>query len=303
MRYQSPNQSAAANRRPAFQSDGLSNLSAIVATDRAFPAAVAELGRYMAREMARQSLSKKLRFEVLKRDSFQCQYCGASAPNVLLQIDHVKPVTNGGTNDVLNLITSCTDCNSGKGARELDDDAALVKQQNQLQELNDRREQLELMIQWKEELSNLKETVVDRIAEHWSKRVGEFSPTETGLQTLRRLVKKHGYADVVDAIDTAVDIYVKYDADYPTHESVEIAFQKIPGVLRTNDVAKTKPYIRDLYYIRGILRNRGYVNENYVMELLEAAAEADIPIDDLKSHAAKCSSWTAFRETVEDLID
>lgn len=41
----SPNQSAAANRRPAFQSDGSGNLAAIVADARAFPAAVAELGR------------------------------------------------------------------------------------------------------------------------------------------------------------------------------------------------------------------------------------------------------------------
>ena len=40
-----PNQSAAANRRPAGQADGSGNLSAIVAADRAFPAAVAELGR------------------------------------------------------------------------------------------------------------------------------------------------------------------------------------------------------------------------------------------------------------------
>jgi hypothetical protein len=40
------NQSAAANRRPAGQLDGSGNLSAIVAADRAFPAAVAELGRW-----------------------------------------------------------------------------------------------------------------------------------------------------------------------------------------------------------------------------------------------------------------
>ena len=39
------NQSAAANRRPAGQLDGSGNLAAIVAADRAFPAAVAELGR------------------------------------------------------------------------------------------------------------------------------------------------------------------------------------------------------------------------------------------------------------------
>lgn len=40
-----PNQIAAANRRPAGQSDGSGNLAAIVAADREFPAAVAELGR------------------------------------------------------------------------------------------------------------------------------------------------------------------------------------------------------------------------------------------------------------------
>jgi hypothetical protein len=35
----------ASNRRPAGQLDGSGNLLAIVAADRAFPAAVAELGR------------------------------------------------------------------------------------------------------------------------------------------------------------------------------------------------------------------------------------------------------------------
>ena len=44
----SPNQGAAANRRPAGQSDGSDDLSAIVAADRAFSAAVAELGRWTA---------------------------------------------------------------------------------------------------------------------------------------------------------------------------------------------------------------------------------------------------------------
>jgi hypothetical protein len=37
------NQGAASNRRPAGQSDGSDNLSATIAADRAFPAAVAEL--------------------------------------------------------------------------------------------------------------------------------------------------------------------------------------------------------------------------------------------------------------------
>jgi hypothetical protein len=44
------NQSAAANRRPAGQSSGSGNLSAIVAADRAFPAAVAELTSEVIRQ-------------------------------------------------------------------------------------------------------------------------------------------------------------------------------------------------------------------------------------------------------------
>ncbi|WP_421654366.1 hypothetical protein [Leptothermofonsia sp. ETS-13] len=44
-----PNKGAAANRRPAFQSDGSGNVAATVAADRAFPAAVAELGRQLSR--------------------------------------------------------------------------------------------------------------------------------------------------------------------------------------------------------------------------------------------------------------
>ena len=56
----------------------------------------------------------KLRFEILKRDSFTCQYCGRKAPNVILHVDHIIPVSKGGTNIKTNLVTACQDCNLGK---------------------------------------------------------------------------------------------------------------------------------------------------------------------------------------------
>ena len=46
------NQSASANRRPAGQLDGSDNLAATVAADRAFTAAVAELGRSAVHALA-----------------------------------------------------------------------------------------------------------------------------------------------------------------------------------------------------------------------------------------------------------
>lgn len=65
-------------------------------------------------EFTRRPLSTRLRFEILKRDNFICQYCGRSAPDVPLHVDHVVPVAGGGTDDPLNLITSCSECNGGK---------------------------------------------------------------------------------------------------------------------------------------------------------------------------------------------
>ena len=69
--------------------------------------------------MNRKPLSKKLRFEVFKRDGFACQYCGATPPAVVLECDHIEPVTAGGSDDEGNLVTACFDCNRGKAARLL----------------------------------------------------------------------------------------------------------------------------------------------------------------------------------------
>lgn len=58
-----------------------------------------------------------LRFDVLERDSFTCQYCGQSAPSVPLTVDHIKPRSEGGEDTEENLITACWSCNAGKASR------------------------------------------------------------------------------------------------------------------------------------------------------------------------------------------
>ena len=68
----------------------------------------------------RKVISKKLRFDVFKRDGFTCQYCGRTPPEVILEIDHIIPVSKKGTNDINNLITACFDCNRGKKDKSLD---------------------------------------------------------------------------------------------------------------------------------------------------------------------------------------
>ncbi len=60
------------------------------------------------------AVSKRLRYEILRRDNHACRYCGATAPGVRLNVDHVIPQALGGSDKPTNLVTSCADCNAGK---------------------------------------------------------------------------------------------------------------------------------------------------------------------------------------------
>ena len=59
--------------------------------------------------------SLRMRFKMLHRDNFTCQYCGRTPQHgAVLVADHVRPLSKGGENILNNLITSCFECNSGK---------------------------------------------------------------------------------------------------------------------------------------------------------------------------------------------
>ena len=65
-------------------------------------------------------ISKKIRFEVFKRDGFACCYCGKTPPQAVLEVDHIEPKSKGGKDEINNLITACFDCNRGKSGIPLD---------------------------------------------------------------------------------------------------------------------------------------------------------------------------------------
>jgi 5-methylcytosine-specific restriction enzyme A len=60
-----------------------------------------------------------IRVDVLSRDGYKCVFCGRSSQETSLEIDHVFPFSQGGSNKPDNLQTLCIDCNRGKGARKL----------------------------------------------------------------------------------------------------------------------------------------------------------------------------------------
>lgn len=68
----------------------------------------------------RALMTSKLRNAIKERDGFACRYCGASIaqePHLLLEIDHIVPVSKGGLTTEDNLQTLCWRCNRSKGAK------------------------------------------------------------------------------------------------------------------------------------------------------------------------------------------
>lgn len=62
------------------------------------------------------AITKRTRFEVLRRDNHTCRYCGLTAPATELTIDHVTPTALGGGDDPANLVVACKACNAGKAS-------------------------------------------------------------------------------------------------------------------------------------------------------------------------------------------
>lgn len=68
----------------------------------------------------RALMTSKLREYIKKRDNYTCCNCGNSIyaePNLLLEIDHIVPISKGGCTTENNLQTLCWKCNRAKSAK------------------------------------------------------------------------------------------------------------------------------------------------------------------------------------------
>ena len=150
----------------------------------------------------REPISKRLRFEVFKRDSFTCQYCGATPPAAVLHCDHIHPVSLGGQTDIDNLVTACQSCNLGKSnvllanvPRSLQDRAAEIEEREaQIAGyeaiLRARRERLDAAAQ--------------RILDEYCGAFGRESIPQVDYLSIRRFVETLGFEVTFDAMQIAL---------------------------------------------------------------------------------------------------
>jgi len=65
-------------------------------------------------KLPRKAISTGKRYRIMERDGFKCVLCGANASTgAVLEVDHIVPVCDGGSNEDSNLRTLCHSCNVG----------------------------------------------------------------------------------------------------------------------------------------------------------------------------------------------
>lgn len=143
------------------------------------------------------ALSKKIRFEVFKRDGFQCAYCGKTPPEVSLEVDHIHPKSKGGSDDLNNLLTACFNCNRGKSNIELG--VMPNKLKDNIEILKEKEEQLK---EYRKYILKIRKRIDDDL----NKIEAEFQqyfPTQAFTNKFRLSIK---------TFIEALDLYVVIDA-------------------------------------------------------------------------------------------
>src|SRR5690554_3429517 len=112
---------------------------------------------------------------------------------------------------------------------------------------------------------------------------------------------------LLQAIDDSARQYLDYDEQGNiTDKSIDKYFNYIPRIASTIERGEKEPHLKDLYYIRGILRNRlPYLNEWQCLEILKTAVSSGIPIKLLYMIAKdpRVSSWTKFKNLIYELME
>lgn len=254
--------------------------------------------------MARKALSQKTRFEVFKRDSFTCQYCGATAPTIALQVDHIEPVAKGGSNEIINLITSCFSCNSGKGDRALSDESVAKKQIQQLKELNERKEQLEMMAKWRNEMASLDEQKVIAIADAIDKEMAPANRviTDTYRKEIKAWLKKYTLQEIWEAIEKSSVQYLKDPHDPAQRENF---LTKIPKICHWSKREKEDPAEAEILKMLGLANKLWYNCNRRTLygELRRLHDREDVPMSELRSAVVSATGIMKFNDYIKEYFE
>lgn len=107
MYYISPKRNSEATHTFYLNIKGINWIVELVNKNLAKPSAIRE----------RRKMTEAMRLSIIKRDNYTCAICGNSIykePNLLMEVDHIIPISLGGKTEPNNLQTLCWRCNRTK---------------------------------------------------------------------------------------------------------------------------------------------------------------------------------------------
>jgi hypothetical protein len=152
---------------------------------------------------AEMAIASKLRFEVFKRDSFTCRYCGRKTPQIVLEVDHVIPVAKGGGDEIENLVTSCYECNRGKGASLLSDEVSVSTIHENTVLLLERELQLKEYNEIKRSVREREDQQINELLNFWNAPSHGGSGMSPERASLRLYLRSLPAEDIKDAMEIA----------------------------------------------------------------------------------------------------
>jgi hypothetical protein len=177
-------------------------------------------------------ISKRIRFEIFARDAFTCQYCGRKPPEIILEIDHIEPRCHGGTNETINLVSACFDCNRGKAGKPLghfparpDADIEFLRVQQEIGEV-------QRFLETRQMIDSVRAQMVQYIQDYWFETIqtGDSVPHQ---RVITQWLGRYEPPEIISAIDAFL-----------------VAVNREPHIFCQNN------FSRCVRYVSAVLRNR-----------------------------------------------
>lgn len=182
-------------------------------------------------------VTRSQRERILERDNYSCQHCGAKSH---LSIDHILPVSRGGTSEDENLQVLCMSCNTSKG-NKLKGETRQVKKNNKsghVQEFGSNSIQGRINVKLKQ--SHNDTLITDSLTSDSPipdiltidvkpKKYGDFQNVKLSDDEYQKLIEQFGESGTAEKI-TNLSLYLKSKGDkYKSHYATILSWSRKDG--------------------------------------------------------------------------
>jgi len=246
---------------------------------------------------------KRIKFEVFEKDGYKCQTCGAVAPNVTLQLHRLQEVQqNENWLDPAFLSTACFDCEQKQTEQK---STAKKNGFMTLDDLEERLEQLKMLISWRKGLRKIKKGQLNSLIDYWQELVPGIYLNDDHKRTILSCMNKFTREEIKSAMEYAVKEFLILRQDGSiAQDSFQLAFEKIPEICLRTKKASENQEIENLYHIHDILKGKleGFFDSERVIQWLNYARSWEVKLDELTHMAFKVTNWTQFSCNIDEMV-